>query len=227
MTTHPKALALLVAGTVAAMAVAGCGGSRHRTAHPKTTAVAVTGAPASTSVPASTSTTAPAPARPPRLRIIAPHPGATVSQTLTIRLSLIGAGAPGAAAFRYVLDGTLVRLGSARLTFHGLAFGRHHLTVMLASRRSVSATRSFTVPAPPAVPATAASPATTSSAAGPAPAPAPAASSPSAMTTAPPPPATTPVPAPAPASSGIPQGPTAGDADGDNHGAASDGDGNI
>jgi hypothetical protein len=124
--------------------------------------------------------------------------------------------------FRYVLDGTLVRLGSARLTFHGLAFGRHHLTVMLASLRSVRTTRTFIVPQPAAAAqASGASQATTSSASSPATAPAAA---------APPPAATTPAPAPTPApppTSGIPQGANAGDADGDNHGGTSDGDGNI
>jgi hypothetical protein len=210
-----KALGLLGACSLAALAVTGCGGSSHHATHPETTAVAVT------SAPASTSTTAPAPAPAARLRIIAPRPGATTSQTLMVRLSLTGGGAPGAHLFRYVLDGTLVRLGSARLTFHGLAFGRHHLSVMLASLRSVRATRSFIVPQPAAAQAPSASQATTSSASSSAIAPA-AAAPPSAATT----PAPAPTPAPSP-TSGIPQGPNAGDADGDNRGGTSDGDGNI
>lgn len=211
-----KGLGVVGACSLAALAVTGCGGSSHHATHPNTAAVAVT------SAPASTSTTAPAPGPAARLRIIAPRPGAATSQTLTVRLSLTGGGAPGPHLFRYVLDGTLVRLGSARLTFHGLAFGRHHLTVMLASLRSVRTTRTFIVPQPAAAAqAPGASQATTSSASSPATAPAAA---------APPPAATTPAPAPTPApppTSGIPQGPNAGDADGDNHGGTSDGDGNI
>ena len=51
--------------------------------------------------------------------------------------------------FRYILGGRLTRVGSARLTFHGLAAGHQHLVVALASRRSVKASVSFTVIAPP------------------------------------------------------------------------------
>ena len=209
MRTRPKHFVALVACSAAAPALAACGATSHHTGHratrPKRASAIVT------SVPAATSTAAAAPPPPPHLRIVAPGPGATVTQTLTVRLVLTSAPAPGSQAFRYVLDGTLVRLGSTRLTFHGLASGRHDLTVMLAARRSVKATRTFIVPAPAAAPA---------------------ATAPVTMTA--PPPATpavtaaSPAPAPPPTSTNrIPQGPTAGDADGDNQGAASDGDGNI
>jgi hypothetical protein len=209
-----KNLSVIFASASVAFAVVGCGGSGHAT-HPKTSTATPPANP-----PASTTTSA-APPPAPRLRIIAPRPGAVTSQTLTVRLSLTGAAPHGPHAVRYVLDGALVRLGSVRLTFHGLAFGRHHLTVMLASRRSVRATRSFRVPAPAVVPAPAAAPAPTTSTPSPATTPAPAAAPAPTTTTAP---AATPAPS---STGGIPQGANAGDADADNHGGPSDGDGNI
>jgi hypothetical protein len=118
--------------------------------------------------------------------------------------------------FRYVLDGSVRRTGTASLTFHDVAAGRHHLLVSLVSDGGVRATDVWVVHAPPlpstpATPVPTATPATTPAAA--------------------PAPATTPAPAPAPAvapmpASGIPQN-NGGDADGDNNGAPSDGDGNI
>jgi hypothetical protein len=203
----------MAASVLTAFAVTACGGSGHPAATPQTTAAATT-------APATTSTAPAVPAPAPHIRIIAPRSGAATAQTLTVRLSLSGgAGIPH--TFRYVLDGTDVRLGSARLTFHGLAFGRHHLTVMLASRHSVKATRSFVVPTP----TPAAAPTSTQASAPAAPTPTTA----SAPATSPAPAATpAPAPTPAPSTSGnIPQGPSAGDADSDNHGAPSDGDGNI
>ncbi len=96
---------------------------------------------------------APTPAPPPHLRIVSPRRGAHTKQTLTVRLSLTGAKAGGQRGFRYILGGRLTRVGSARLTFHGLAAGHQHLVVALASRRTVKASVSFTVIAPPPPPA--------------------------------------------------------------------------
>jgi hypothetical protein len=122
----------------------------------------------------------------------------------------------GVRALKYVLDGAFTRYGAIEVTFHGLAPGPHHLLVTLVSRPSVRASVIFTVAAPVVAPAQV--PATTSAAPAPAtqvPSPAPAS-----------PPAAAPAPTPM-VSSGIPQGPNAGDADRDNHGGPSDGDGSI
>jgi hypothetical protein len=87
------------------------------------------------------------------------------------------------------------------LTFRDLVPGHHRLLVALVSHPSIRATVSFTVIGQPPPPV---------------------------QVTAPPPQVTAPPPAPAPVpNSGIPQGPNAGDADSDNHGGPSDGDGNI
>ena len=186
-------------------ALAGCGGSSSPK-HAGAVRAATTTSAASTVAVASTHSAAP------KLRILAPRSGATASQTLTVRVKLTGARASGGAAFRYVLDRRITRLGASRLTFTGLAGGHHLLTVMLASDHAVRAKVSFKVPAPTPPPVT------------------------TTTTTAPPPPATTTsVSAPPPttttthpaAGNGIPQGPNAGDGDGDNHGGPTDGDGNI
>lgn len=125
-----------------------------------------------------------------------------------MRVALSGAGATGADNIRYVLDGSLTRRGSARLTFTDLVPGRHRLVVILVSNGGVRAATVFTVPAPPPPPV---------------PAPAPAAAS---APTRAPAPMTAPAPAPAPMTSGIPQN-NGGDMDGDNNGGASDGDGGV
>jgi hypothetical protein len=152
------------------------------------------------------------------LRIISPRRGAHAAPNLTIRVAVTGASAGGSRALQYVLDGRLTRLGSARLTFHDLAPGQHHLLVALLARPATRATVSFTVPAPPQP-----SPAPASASSSPQPAaPAPAPTAPSSPMTQPP--AAPPAPPP---SAGIPQGANAGDGDADNHGAPSDGDGNI
>jgi hypothetical protein len=193
------------------LAVTACGSSHSSTASDATkTATALATAPTTTAAPAP-------PARVPQLRILAPHRGAVVARNLTVRVSVTGATPVGRRALKYVLDGSLTRVGSARLTYQGLAPGDHHLLVALVSRPSVRASVSFNVPAP-APPPTAA-PATTSSA--------PASTPPT--PTPPPAPSTMQAPAPPPPapSGGIPQGPNAGDADSDNHGGPSDGDGNI
>jgi hypothetical protein len=162
----------------------------------------------------------PASAPTPHLSILSPRMGAHTASTLTVRVALSGAPAGGAQRFRYVLDRRLARSGSARLTFHDLAPGRHRLEVLSAAGSTVSASTTFTVraPAPVAIPAPARAQPTVSTAA-----PAPTTATPAPQTTAPAPPKAS----PPPASGGIPQGPNAGDGDGDNNGGPSDGDGNI
>lgn len=182
-------------GAAAALALsASACGSGH--ASPRTTApTAATAAP--------TTTTATPPPAPVHLRIVSPRRGAHVKSTLTVRVSLTGSGPH--AALKYVLDGRFTHLGSSRVTFRDLAPGQHHLVVFLASRPSVRAKVSFTVPAPPPppTPTTSAAPPPTTSAA--------------------PPPPTTQAPPP----NSIPQGANAGDGDADNHGGPTDGDGNV
>jgi hypothetical protein len=206
-----RGFVITCATSAVVLAITACGSSR-----PSSTAHATTSPDAVASTP--TTTASPALARPPGLRIVAPRRGAHVTPTLTIRVSLTGATAAGPRALEYLLDGTLTRLGSSRLTFHGLAPGDHHLVVAVASRPAIRARVSFTIPAPaaPAAPAPAA----------PTPVPATTSSAPASTPTPTPMPSTTQAPAPPP-SGGIPQGPNAGDADGDNHGGPSDGDGNI
>ena len=132
-----------IGASILALALTACGAG-HSSQPSTTTGVAAA------STPTSTTTPAPAPAPPaPHLRIVSPRRGAHTEQTLTIRLSLTGAPAAGQRGFRYILGGRLTRVGSARLTFHGLAAGHQHLVVALASRRSVKASVSFTVIAPP------------------------------------------------------------------------------
>lgn len=208
---YPRARPLLVAGALGmlTLGIGGCGSS-HSSA--RTTAASVTPA-GTTQITATTATTpAPATARslPAHLRILAPRPLAQLDQTVAVHVSVTGAMGTGTRSFRYVLDGRLTRRGSTRLTFTGVVPGHHHLLVALVSHPSVNATAAFTVLAPPAPPQ--------------APSVAP-------MTSAAPRPATPPTPsgpsAPMMSTGGIPQGPNAGDADGDNRGGPSDGDGNI
>jgi hypothetical protein len=198
------------------LVVSGCGGGSSAMT---TTTRASVAAPATT-------VAKPASAPTPRLSIISPRVGAHTASTLTVRVALSGASTGGAQRFRYVLDRRLTRSGSARLTFHDLAPGRHRLEVLSAADSTVRTSTTFTVraPAPVAVPVPVQTQPTVS-----APAPAPT------TTTAPPripPPTKTTAPAPPkasppPSSGGIPQGPNAGDGDGDNNGEPSDGDGNI
>jgi hypothetical protein len=157
-TTPRRARGLaLVGASILSLGLAACGAGQS--SQPTTTTNVAA---------ASTSTTTTTPASPPHLRIVSPRHGAHTKQTLTVRLSLTGAKAGGQRAFTYILGGRLTRLGSARLTFHGLAAGHQHLVVALASHRTVKASVSFTVMAPP-----------------PPPAPAPAASTPATMAPAP------------------------------------------
>ena len=166
------------------------------------------------------------PAKPAHLQIVSPKPGAHTGQDLTVRVKLTGA--PTAhARFHYVL-GSVKRSAGAKITFHGVAAGRHNLSVTLASNPHVRASLVLIVhpPKPPPVstPATtsqAPPPTTTSS---PTPTPAPTPTPPPTTTKSSPPPTTTKTSPPP--SGGIPQG-NGGDGDGDNSGGPSDGDGLI
>jgi hypothetical protein len=165
----------------------------------------------------------------PHLSILSPRASAHTSSTLTVRVALSGAPAHGTQRFRYVLDSRLARIGSARLTFHDLAPGRHRLEVRLAATSTSRATTTFTVrtPRPIAVVVPAEAPHTT-----------PVPAQPTRTTSTIPPPSTPPpstkatTPAPTPkavppkSSGGIPQG-GGGDGDSDNSGGPSDGDGNL
>jgi hypothetical protein len=208
-----RRLILVLACSLAALGLTACGNSKSTST---STAATVPSAVTSTAA-ASTATTAVVRRAPaPHLRILAPRHQAHLEQTVAVRVALTGAKASGPRAFRYVLDGRFTRFGPPRLTFHDIVPGRHHLIVALASHPSARATSSFFVTAP----AQAATPSTATSMSSTMPPP----------TTSAPPPATIPEPVPPPTpvpSGGIPQGPNAGDADGDNRGGASDGDGNI
>jgi hypothetical protein len=206
-----RARPLLVAGALGmlTLGIGGCGSSHSSS---RTTAASVTPA-GTTQITATTATTA-APATAPTpaalLRILAPRPLAQLDQTVAVHVSVTGGVGTASRSFRYVLDGRLTRRGSARLTFTGVVPGHHHLLVALVSHPSVNATTAFTVLAPPAPAQAPSAPPMTSAAPQPAPAPTPSAPS-----------------APMMSTGGIPQGSNAGDADGDNRGGPSDGDGNI
>jgi hypothetical protein len=199
-----------------AVIVAGCGGSSSSSS----TTTAANVAPAANTSTAKAKTQ---PAHTIRLRIVSPRPGAHTGQTLTVHVKLTGASAHSA-RFRYVL-GSVKRSAGSKITFHGVAPGRHDLTVTLASNQHIRASEVVTVHAPAATPAptptTQAVAPTTSS---PTPAPAPAPPPTTTKSTPPPAPPTTTKTTPPP--SGIPQN-GGGDADGDNNGGPSDGDGNI
>jgi hypothetical protein len=203
---------LAVASLLVTSALTACGtGQSSSQSTPASTAAASASTTAASASTTTTSAGTAAPLPPPaHLRILAPRGQSHIDRTVAVHVALTGAHAAGSRAFRYVLDGSFTRVGPARLTLHDVVPGHHHLVVALASRPSVKAIATFFVTAPAPTPP--AAPASVSSSPPPA-----------TMTTAP---APTPAPSPAP-SSGIPQGPSAGDADGDNHGGPSDGDGNI
>jgi hypothetical protein len=138
---------------VLALVVTSCGGgsSSKKRSHSTTTADAAK---------------EPAPP-PPRLVIRAPRRGSHTSQTLTVRVALLGRAPAGATSYRYVLDGRFTRHGSTRVTFDDLAPGRHHLVVTLLGATGIHASDAFTVRAPPPPP-----PPVTATSAPPAPAPA-------------------------------------------------------
>jgi hypothetical protein len=210
----PGSIPALCVGLALTLLASGCGGGAS------TTTPASAGSQASSPSRAGTALQ-PATVPVPRLSILSPRTGTHTASALTVGVALDGA-AGGRRRFRYVLDHRLTRLGSAHLTFHDLAPGRHRLEVFLATNGASHATTAFTVraPAPAAIPApTQTTPMTTSTQ----PAPTPSSPSPPTTSEAPPPPPTTTAP-PHP-SDGIPQG-GGGDGDGDNSGGPSDGDGN-
>lgn len=198
-------------GLAVALIAAGCG-----TASPSKNASGTTQA------ATITTGTTPAVAPMPRVRIRSPRASAHTGSTVTVRA--VVSGEAGSRLLRYTLDQGPVRSASARFTLHDLAPGRHRLVVMLATDRSVRATRTFVVRTPPPAPVPAPAPATTTQPPAPVPAPAPA------TTTQPPAPApqpTTTTSTPTPTTgSGIPQN-NGGDGDSDNNGGPSDGDGNF
>jgi hypothetical protein len=150
-----------------------------------------------------------------------------------VRVGIFGGSGRRSTALVYVLDGRKPRKAGRTFVLRHLSPGRHRLSVRTTDGRSPTAraTRTFVVKPPP--PSTA--PAVTSAPVTPTPtAPAPTTAAPPATTptttSAPPPPPTTTAPPPQTSttpSGGIPQGPNAGDGDGDNQGAPSDGDGNL
>jgi hypothetical protein len=201
----PAALAL-------GLLLAGCGGTSH---------TAASNAPAAPARAATSSAIVP-----PSLSIVAPRRDARTGRSLTVRVAVRGTPASGSHSFRYVLDGRRARLGSARLTFHELAPGRHRIVVMLADDTRVRASRVFVVRTPAPVPASESAPTMATTTATPETPPATRTSPPRTTTQpSPPAPATTPSPAP-PAEEAIPQG-NGGDHDSDNNGGPSDGDGNV
>jgi hypothetical protein len=197
----------LCVGFTLALAVSGCGSGGGKSASAATHAMTRT----------SSSTRAPVRSLMPHLSILSPRQGARTGQTLTVRVTVSNAPAGGARRFRYVLDRRLRRSGSSRLTFQNLAPGRHHLLVFMTTGGAHAST-TFTVRAPAPQVAVQAPPTevqrTTS---------APTTAAPPPAKAAPPPPKST----SSPPAGGIPQGPNAGDGDGDNQGAPSDGDGNV
>ena len=204
-----RLLSLSGAATFMALAVIACGSSSKPNTTPATSA--------SVAPPATTTTTAPAPAH---LSISSPRARSHTAQTFAVRVVLTGGGGV-AGQFNYLLDGHLVRVGSARVTFHHVTPGHHRLQVVLVATPAVNATTTFTVRAPKVVVSVApvvTTPAVTPTVSTPTPTPTPAPK---------PKPKPTPTPTPAPKSGGgIPQG-GAGDGDADNSGGPSDGDGNL
>ncbi len=201
------------------LAASGCGSSTSR----KTSSAARTSA----TIAQTSGAGAPATAPVAHLSILSPRAGAHTASTLTVRVKLTGTVTNGAQPFRYVLDHRLTRSGSDRLTFHNLAPGRHRLEVIWPSASPIHTDTTFIVRAPArvVVPVSAQAQPTAST-----PIPPPTSTTPPPRT--PPPTKTTTAPAPPQASppqsnGGIPQGPNAGDGDGDNNGGPSDGDGNM
>jgi hypothetical protein len=160
------------------------------------------------------------------LSIVSPRAGAHTAATLTVRVKLTGTATNGAQPFRYVLDRRVTRSGSDGLTFHNLAPGRHRLEVIWPSASPSHVATTFIVRAPArvVVPVPAqAQPAASTPILPPSTSPPPRTSPPTKTTTAP----ASPQASPPQSNGGIPQGPNAGDGDGDNNGGPSDGDGNL
>jgi hypothetical protein len=215
-------LAVIGVGPALALAVSGCGGSSDA-GMTSTAAQPPAATQASTPKPVAVIPAA-------HISILSPRSGSHTGSTVTVSVAVDGASAGSSRRLRYVLDHRFTRSGSARLTLHDVAPGRHHLDVRLASGASGRASTTFVVRAP--APAAVAAPvpaqhATTTAAEAPmattpttrTPPPAPARTTPS-------PPRTTSSPPAPPTAGGIPQG-GGGDGDGDNSGGPSDGDGNL
>lgn len=211
-----------------ALLMSGCGGSSTNTA----TSSSHSAGSATTQATTTTQAAAPPAAH---LSILSPRPGSHTGSTVAVRVGVSGAAPAGEQRFRYVLDQKLTRTGSSHLTFHEVAPGRHHLDVVLIGSAAPRRTATFTVRAPVkaavivpvTAPTTTAAPTMTTTTSEPLPTPTHTSTSPPptrTKTTPPPPARTTP---PSESGGGIPQGPNAGDGDGDNSGAPSDGDGGI
>jgi hypothetical protein len=205
-----------------ALAAGGCGGSSDSSS----TSTAA-------QAPAATQTTAPKPVVVPaaHVSILSPRSGSHTGSTVTVSVAVNGASTGSSRRLHYVLDHRFTRSGSAHLTFHDVAPGRHHLDVRLASGASGRASTTFVVRAPAPVAVAAPAPVQHATTAAEPQRP----TTPTPTRTPPPPPArtnpspprtTTTTPTAPPAAGGIPQG-GGGDGDGDNSGGPSDGDGNL
>jgi hypothetical protein len=218
-TIWARRLSWLAPAAVALAALAaGCGGSSSSSS--STAAAQVS--------PAANTTTTKSklePANPVHLRIVSPKPGAHTGQTLTVHVKLTGSSGRHA-RFHYVL-GSVKRSAGTKITFHGVAAGRHDLTVTLASNPHVRASEVVIVRAPkPATVASSPAPAPTTTQSAPPPTTTQSAPPPTTTQSAPPPPPPTTTKTSPPSTGGIPQG-NGGDGDGDNNGGPSDGDGLI
>lgn len=210
MSANRSGRRLWLAGAIfLGLAAAGCGASATSTTTTQSTA----------------SRSQPAAARVPALhvRILSPRSGAATGTVVTVRVSVSQAGQSRKPRLSYALDRHSLRSHGGRVVLRGLTAGRHHLVVTVPGSPAARATAVFhVVPprpvSPAAATATAPQPTVTTTTA------------PPPQTSTSPPPATTTTTAPAatppPATGGIPQN-GGGDGDGDNHGAPSDGDGNI
>ncbi len=204
-----RAHAVLIStgASVAGLLVAACGAS-HSATTPRTTTPATTSA--------ATTHVAEAAAHA-HIGFVDPRAGAHLGSTLHIRVRLSEAG-----HVRYILDGGRARVsGATTIVYRHLTPGAHRLEaeLLVASGRRPAATAMirFRVRRPPAAPVTAPPPPVTTTA----PPPPVQSQTATAVPSAPPPTAAPPAPP-----TGIPQN-GGGDDDNDNHGAPSDGDGNI
>ena len=197
---HAQVLSISTGVAVTGLLVAACG-STHSTT--------------STSVPAPPAPAANAAAHA-SIAFVAPRTGAHVGSTIHVRIRRSEDG-----RVRFVLDGRTDRVtGATTIIYRHLRPGAHHLAaeLLVASGQASAATavvrfRVRRPPPPPPVVTTVPAPSPPVTTTAPAPPPAPPAQT--QTTAAPPAPPT-----------GIPQN-GGGDDDSDNHGAPSDGDGNI
>jgi hypothetical protein len=211
-----QAVLISTGASVAGLLVAACGASHSATTTRMTT-------PATTS--AATTHVAEAAAHA-RIGFVDPRAGAHLGSTVHVRVRLSKAG-----RVRYILDGGRARVsGATTIVYRHLTPGTHRLEAELlvasGGRPAATAMIRFRVRRPPAAPVTAPPPPVTTTA----PAPPVPSQTATAAPPAPPPTAAPPTPPPTAAPpappTGIPQN-GGGDDDNDNHGAPSDGDGNI